>query len=295
MPNSNITLGFIGTGQMGSRMIKRLLARGFKVHVYNREKERALDLQKDGALVRDSIKDVVKNSDVILSSVTNDQAVEEIYLSREGAVNFIKPGTIVIDLSSIRPETSRKVNEAVAQKGGQMIDAAVSGSIGAAEEGNLVIFVGGDREAYEKSKPILDILGSKSHYLGESGSGSIMKLVANTVLGIGMAGIAEAIRLGERAGLDKNKIADVLGQTAVVAPGFKLKLENIKKDEYEPAFKLSLMLKDMDNILDQAGQVGSAVPVSTAAEQLYKKAADQNLADQDFSIVFKTTEGGKGG
>jgi 3-hydroxyisobutyrate dehydrogenase len=290
MTNSNIILGFIGTGQMGSRMIKRLLEHGFKVNVYNRTKEKALDLQKDGAIVQDSIEDLVKNSDVILSSLANDEAVEEAYLSENGVVNFMKPETIVIDLSSVRPETSRKVYKAVIQKGGYMIDAAVSGSIVPAEEGSLVIFVGGDQEAYEKSKPILAVLGKESHYLGVSGSGSIMKLVVNDVLGIGMAGIAEAIRLGESAGLEKNKVVDILGQTAVVAPGFKLKLENIKKDEYPPAFKLELMLKDMDNVLRQAREDKVSLPVSEAADQLYKEALNQDLADKDFSAVFEVID-----
>jgi 3-hydroxyisobutyrate dehydrogenase-like beta-hydroxyacid dehydrogenase len=168
-----------------------------------------------------------------------------------------------------------------------MIDAAVSGSISAVEEGSLIIFVGGDQEAYEKAKPLLSTLGKVYYYLGASGNGSAMKLVANDILGVGMAAIAEAVRLGEKSGLHKSDIINVLSQTAVVAPGFKLKLENIKNDKYPPAFKLSLMLKDMDNILSQARKNELAVPVSAAAEQFYKKAAQQNLGDQDFSAVFE--------
>jgi len=290
MSNSAPTLGFIGAGQMGSRMIQRLLGAGYSVNVYNRTPDSASFLKSSGAKIQDSIENTVKDSDIILSSLANDVAVEEVYLSPQGVARFISPKKIVVELSSIRPETTRKLHQAITKQGGRMIDAAVSGSVLPAEEGNLVIFIGGDEGAYTESKPILTILGKRLHYLGQSGNGSVMKLVANDVLGIGMAALAEAVRLGEASGLTKDEVIDVLLQTAVVAPAFKLKLENMKRDEYLPAFKLSLMLKDMDNILATAEDHDVSVPVSTAARGLYKKASDQNFVNNDFSAVFEATE-----
>jgi 3-hydroxyisobutyrate dehydrogenase-like beta-hydroxyacid dehydrogenase len=290
MSDRTHTLGFIGTGQMGSRMIQRLLAAGYSVTVYNRTSEKASSLKKIGANVADSIETLVTDSDIILSSLANDAAVEDIYLSPQGVARFIEPGTIVVELSSIRPETTRKIYDTVTKQGGRMIDAAVSGSIIPAEEGSLVIFIGGDEEAYTESKPILEILGKTLHYLGKSGNGSAMKLVVNDVLGIGMAALAEAVRLGEASELARGEVIDVLTQTAVVAPAFKLKLENMKNAEYPPAFKLSLMLKDMDNILAAAEEDDLSLPVSAAARQLYAKARDENFADKDFSAVFEATE-----
>lgn len=289
MPDAR-TLGFIGAGQMGSRMIKRLIEAGYSVNVYDRTQEKASALETIGVRVKASIEELVKDSDVILSSLSNDAAVEEVYLSPQGVANFIKPETTVVELSSIRPETVRNIYQAVTKQGAGMIDAAVSGSIVPAEEGSLVIFIGGDEEVYERNKPILEVLGKALHYLGKSGSGSAMKLVANDVLGIGMTALAEAVRIGEASGLARNAIIDVLNQTAVVAPAFKLKLENMKNGEYPPAFKLSLMLKDMDNILAKAEENDLSLPVSAAAQRLYKKASDENLADKDFSSVFEATE-----
>jgi 3-hydroxyisobutyrate dehydrogenase-like beta-hydroxyacid dehydrogenase len=170
-----------------------------------------------------------------------------------------------------------------------MIDAAVSGSVPQADQGSLVIFVGGDHQTYEQCTPILDVLGKNSFYMGASGMGTTMKLVVNTLLGLGMQALAEAIALGEKAGVEKGLLLNVLGQTAVLTPGQKSKLENVKREEYPTNFALSLMHKDFSLVLSQAYDVSVAMPATAAAQHMYTAAMARGM-DEDFSVMIKFME-----
>ena len=167
-----------------------------------------------------------------------------------------------------------------------MIDAAVSGSVPQVDEGSLVIFVGGEHTTFERCKPILDILGKNSFYMGASGMGTTMKLVVNTLLGLGMQALAESIALGQKAGLEKNLLLEVLGQTAVLTPGQKSKLENVKREKYPTNFALSLMHKDLSLVLGRAYDLS----VSTAAAQQMYTAAMAKGMNEDFSIMVQFME-----
>src|SRR5216683_7593243 len=151
-----------------------------------------------------------------------------------------KPTIGFIGMGTVSPHTSRHLFQAARAKGVAMIDAAVSGSVPQVEQGSLVIFVGGDQQTYEQCKPILDVLGENSFYMGASGMGSTMKLVVNTLLGLGMQALAEAIALGEKAGIEQGLLLDVLEQTAVLTAGQKSKLANVKRGQYPTQFALSL-------------------------------------------------------
>jgi len=170
-----------------------------------------------------------------------------------------------------------------------MIDAAVSGSVPQVEQGSLVIFVGGEQETYQQCKPILDVLGTNSFYMGVSGMGTTMKLVVNTLLGLGMQALAEAIALGEKAGVEKGLLLDVLGQTAVLTPGQKSKLENVRREQYPTNFALSLMHKDFRLVLSQAYDLSVSMPATAAAQQMSTAAMAKGM-DADFSIMIKFME-----
>jgi 3-hydroxyisobutyrate dehydrogenase-like beta-hydroxyacid dehydrogenase len=167
-----------------------------------------------------------------------------------------------------------------------MIDAAVSGSVPQVEQGSLVIFVGGEQRTFEQCKPILDVLGQNSFYMGASGMGTTMKLVVNTLLGLGMQALAEAIALGEKAGLEKGLLLDVLGQTAVLTPGQKSKLENVRREQYPTNFALSLMHKDFSLVLSQAYDLSVSMPATAVAQQMYTAAMAKGM-DEDFSTMIK--------
>src|SRR5260370_31308829 len=167
---------------------------------------------------------------------------------------------MIIDLSTVSPDASRRLYQAAKEQGVSMIDAAVSGSVPQVDQGSLVIFVGGEHKTYEQYKPILDILGQNSFYMGASGMGTTMKLVVNTLLGLGMQALAEAMALGEKAGLEKGMLLDVLGQTAVLTPGEKYKLENVRRAQYHTNVALSLMHKHFRLFLTKSSHLSWPCP-----------------------------------
>lgn len=281
----NETIGFIGTGYMGSRFVLKLLDEGYTVHVYDRTKEKAEPLAKKGAILEESLANLASQSTIIMSSLFNDKAVEDVYLGKDGVLQHVKPGIIIIELSSIKPETVQRIYNKAKEKGVSILDTAVSGSTPALERGEVIALVGGDKEIYEQYKGLLDVFSKLSFYMGESGKGESMKLVVNTLLGIEMAALAEAIRLGEAIGLEKDQIIEVLSNTAVIPPGLKGKLDNIKQEQFPTQFKAALMHKDLDNIVEEAKEHNLTLPLTKTADKEFTETSKQ-YADQDFSAVF---------
>jgi 3-hydroxyisobutyrate dehydrogenase-like beta-hydroxyacid dehydrogenase len=224
-----------------------------------------------------------------MACVTDDEAQQSVMFGQDGALAGVHGGSMIIDLSTVSPDASRRLYQAAKQQGVSMIDAAVSGSVPQVEQGSLVIFVGGEQETYQQCKPILDVLGKSSFYMGASGMGTTMKLVVNTLLGLGMQALAEAIVLGEKAGIEKRLLLDVLGQTTVLTPGQKSKLENVKREQYPNNFALSLMHKDFRLVLSEAYDLSVSMPATAAAQQMYT-AAMAKAMDEDFSIIIKFME-----
>ena len=283
------SIGFIGMGHMGSHMVQRLLDAGYQVTVYDRTKEKAQELEHRGALVVQTPKELAANCQVLMACVTNDEAQQEVMFGPDGALAGVHAGSVIIDLSTVSPDASRRLFQAAKEQGVSMIDAAVSGSVPQVDQGSLVIFVGGEHQAYQQCKPILDVLGHNSFFMGASGMGTTMKLVVNTLLGLSMQALAEAIALGEKAGVEKGLLLDVLGQTAVLTPGQKSKLDNVKREQYPTNFALSLMHKDFSLVLSQAYDVSVSMPATAAAQQMYAAAMAKGM-DADFSIMIQFME-----
>jgi 3-hydroxyisobutyrate dehydrogenase len=283
------SIGFIGMGHMGSHMARRLLDAGYQVTVYDRTKEKVQEVGQLGALVAQTPKDLAVRNQVVMACVTNDEAQHDVMFGPEGALSGVHSRSMIIDLSTVSPDASRHLYQAAKEQGVQMIDAAVSGSVPQVEQGNLVIFVGGEHTTYQVCKPILDVLGVNSFYMGASGMGTSMKLVVNTLLGLGMQALAEALALGEKAGLEKGLLLDVLGQTAVLTPGQKSKLDNVRREQYPTNFALSLMHKDFSLVLSQAYDISVSMPATAAAQQMYTAAMAKGM-DEDFSIMIKFME-----
>jgi 3-hydroxyisobutyrate dehydrogenase len=223
---------------------------------------------------------------VVISIVTDDAALEEVMFGPDGVLAGTPAGSVIIDMSTVSPRASRHLFQAAKAKGVAMIDAAVSGSVPQVEQGSLVIFVGGEREVYQQCRPILDVLGQTSFYMGSSGMGTTMKLVVNTLLGLGMQALAEAIALGEKAGLEQGVLLDVLGQTAVLTAGQKAKLDNVRRGQYPTQFALSLQHKDLRLILSEADEVSVPMPATAVALQMYTAALMKGM-DADFSIMIE--------
>ncbi len=285
--HSKPSIGFIGMGHMGSHMAPRLINAGYQLTIYDRTREKAQAIA--GASVAETPKEAAEHSEVIISIVTDDAALDEVMLGPIGALAGTHAGSIIIDMSTVSPRASRHLFQAAKTKGVAMLDAAVSGSVPQVEQGSLVIFVGGEQETYEQCQPLLTILGQSSFYMGSSGMGITMKLVVNTLLGLGMQALAEAIALGEKAGLEKDVLLDVLGQTAVLTAGQKAKLDNVRREQYPTQFALSLQQKDLRLIITEADEVSVPMPATAVALQMYTAALTKGM-DADFSIMIKFME-----
>jgi 3-hydroxyisobutyrate dehydrogenase-like beta-hydroxyacid dehydrogenase len=280
-------------GGMGSRMAARLLAAGYDITIYNRNRERTRSLEKQGAKVASEPGELAARADIVLSSLADDVAVEKVMLCPGGALVGARPETVFIEMSTVSPSLSRRMHDLAHQGGVFVLDAPVSGTTTVAEQGELVIFVGGDKPAYDRCLPVLQVLARAAHYMGPAGSGATMKLCANTLLGLGMQALAEAVAFGLKAGLQRERLLEVLAATAVVSPSQKSKLGNVLNEAYPPAFPLRLMLKDYRLILDTAMGLPAAMPATAAAEQVSAaEFARQSAAgrDEDFSSVVRTME-----
>ena len=271
-------------------MASRLLAAHHDVVVYNRSPERARPLEQRGAKVAATPKQLAAGVDIVFSSVANDAALEQVMFGPDGALAGARAGSVVIEMSTVNPRTSRQVHEDARSKGVSVLDAPVSGSTVQAEQGQLVIFVGGEEDVYQKCQAILAVLGSKTFYVGPSGAGATMKLCVNTLLGLGVQALAEAIALGVKAGLPRERFLQVLGETAVVSPSQKSKLENARKNDYSTAFALRLMFKDFGLIVETAMELSVPMPATAAAVQVAAAEHARQLADhsdEDFSVVIR--------
>jgi 3-hydroxyisobutyrate dehydrogenase-like beta-hydroxyacid dehydrogenase len=270
-------------------MAARLLDAGYPLGVYDRKRETTRPLEERGSRVYDSPRALARESDVVLSSVADDAAVEQVLLGPEGAMEGARPGSVLIDLSSVHPDTVRRVWAEGRQRGVAVLDAPVSGSTQQAAEGTLIMYVGGDRETYDRVRPILDVLGRSIFYMGPSGAGDTMKLVVNSILGAELQAIAEAIALGERAGLPRDVLLATLAETTVIAPAHKAKLENARTGEYPVTFALRLMYKDFGNVMRLAHQHTVPMPATAVASEMAAVEQVKGI-EEDYSAVIRAME-----
>jgi 3-hydroxyisobutyrate dehydrogenase len=285
----NDRLGFIGIGYMGRPIARRLLESGFKLTAYDRDHSKSEELIKYGATVAQSVSELSSNCNVVLSCLPSDEAILDIYGGSGGVFANAHRGLKVIDLSTVYPETSQQLSRRGLKRGVEVLDVTMSGSIPAAENGLLTLFGGGNKEHFDAAESIFRVIAKKYFYLGPSGSGATMKLVVNTLLGIGMQAIAEAVVLGEKAGLDRNRLLNVLSQTAVVAPAHVGKLQRAMKSDYSPQFPIRLMNKDFALIFNLAVAVGARMPAAEVSFEINARQLDEG-AEQDFSAVILQME-----
>lgn len=283
------TLGFIGLGNMGSRIAARLLNAGYAVSVYDRNSSKRDALKAKGAAAFDTVAGVAQSVDVVLSCLTNDQSVRDVYYGAEGVLSKGKSGLVILEMSTIAPATSRELALKASAAGMQALDVAISGSTPAAELGSLTLLAGGNPYVFEDAVPIFQAIAAKYFHLGPSGTGTTMKLVVNAILGTEMQAIAEAAALGEKAGLSRDVLLEVLAQTAVIAPAHSGKLARAARGDFSPQFPLPLMNKDFLLILQLAAEVDAAMPATAASLQMNSQAM-ATYAEQDFSVVMKLME-----
>jgi len=282
-------LGFIGLGHLGSPIARRLLSAGFPMVVYNRDVSKTIELSALGAEVALDPGKLAGEVDVVLSCLVDGAVVEAVYLGAGGVLGNVRPGTRIIEMSTVAPETSGKLYRAAREIGISPLDVAVSGSAPVAEAGTLTLLGGGDREDFEAAEAVFAAIAKQWFYMGPSGSGVAMKLVVNTLLGVGMQALAEAVALGGALGLPRDLLFETLAKTAVVSPVQVAKLESTKRDDYTPQFPIRLMHKDFGLALSAAGRAGISLPAAEAAAAV-NATETASGGEEDFSAVVRRME-----
>jgi 3-hydroxyisobutyrate dehydrogenase-like beta-hydroxyacid dehydrogenase len=279
-----VKLGFIGLGLMGSRLTQRLHSAGWNVHAWNRSSEPADVLRREGVGIATSVAELVVDSDVVLSSLANDEAVHSVYFAQGGVFYAAKRGTIILEMSTISSELSRLLHRQACTLGIRFLDLAVSGSTPAVEAGTITLLAGGDQKTFEQCAPIYQSIARQWFLIGPGSSGILMKLVVNLLLGLDMQAIAEAVSLAEHLQIDRNVLLDVLSKTAVIPPAFVGKFQKIKNRDYSPEFPLRLMSKDMDLAMDAARTSGAALPAAAVAQSVLASHVSE-YGDLDLAAI----------
>jgi len=283
-------IGFIGLGIMGGRMAGVLSRAGYALTVFDIDGSRVQALETAGAAGARSPRQVAELSDIVFSSLPIPATVTTVYLGADGVLEGARPGMIAIDMSTVDPETTRAVSAKAAEKRVAYLDAPVSGGFREAETGTLVIIVGGDRDALERSRKVLEVLGSTIHHAGPSGSGNIVKLV-NNVMSMGNVLVAaEAFVLGVKAGMDGQTLFDILRTSAGRSFHFERRLPNILARNFAPGFTVDLARKDLALALDMARSCEVPVPATSLIHQLYNASAALGDGPNDFASIVKVFE-----
>jgi 3-hydroxyisobutyrate dehydrogenase-like beta-hydroxyacid dehydrogenase len=279
-----VQIGFIGLGLMGSRLTRRLHSAGWNVQAWNRSVGPGDVLRGAGVVIAESVAELVVGSDVVLSSLANDEAVYSVYFGEGGVFSAAKRGTIILEMSTISPELSRLLHRQACTLSLDFLDVAVSGSTPAVEAGTITLLAGGGLKTFEQCVPIYESIAKQWFLIGPGSSGVLMKLVVNLLLGLDMQAIAEAVSLGEHLKIDRNILLDVLSRTAVIPPAFVGKFEKIKNGDYSPEFPLRLMSKDMDLAMEAARSSGAILPAGTAAQSVLASSISAN-GDLDLAAI----------
>ena len=283
-------IGFIGLGVMGGRMAGTLARAGHPLAVYDVDRAKVGALAAAGAAAGASPKEVAQRSDIVFTSLPLPATVRSVYLGPDGVLEGVRPGAVLVDTSTVDPETSRAVSVAAAARGVPYLDAPVSGGWREAETGALVIIVGGDRAAFDQVRDVLAVLGPAIHYAGPSGAGSVVKLV-NNVMSMGNVLVAaEAFVLGVRAGMEPQRLLDILRTSAGRSYHFEKRFPNILARNFAPGFTVDLARKDLGLAVDMARSHDVPVPATSLLHQLYNACAALGEGQSDFAAIIKLFE-----
>jgi len=279
------SIGFIGTGLMGLPMAKNLLKSGFKLKAFNRSIEKADPLRKFGAEISKSIKEVVNDSEVIITMLTDDIAVNDVMKNSDFADN-IKSGATVIDMSSVKPKTALTHAENLKSKNINYLDAPVSGGTIGADEASLAIMVGGNKDVFEKCFDIFKAMGNPT-LVGPISCGQITKLANQIIVGLTIGAVAEAVTLCEKAGVDPNKMIEALKGGWADSKILQTHGKRMIDKDFTPKGKTSTHLKDMNNILECAKNSNTELPISNLIKEMYKTLVKNGHGDEDHSSLYK--------
>ena len=283
-----MTIGFIGLGIMGSRMAANLLSAYPKVLVYNRDRAKMSGLLAKGATGMDSIKELVRKADIVITMLSTPEVVESIATGKDGILENAGVNTLWIDCTTVNPSFSKKMAHQALEHKVRFLDAPVAGSKIPAETAQLIFLVGGDKNDVTEAEPLLALMGRKTIHVGDHGQGSALKMVINLLLGQSLAVFSEAVAFGKKMGLAEDFLLTTLLHGPVVAPFVGLKEKNFTSDSYAAEFPLEWMHKDLRLAVLTAHEVGANLESGRVAEAYFNKALQLGLARNDCSAIFST-------
>ncbi|MDB4866075.1 MAG: tartronate semialdehyde reductase [Cohnella sp.] len=284
------TIGFIGLGVMGAPMAANLLRKGHSVTVYNRTPGKADELIALGAKVADSPLETAGSAEVMITMISNDQAVEEVYYGEKGMMGGIKPGTTVMDCSTVSPSLSKRLAGDIRARYAQFVDAPVTGSKPAAIEGTLLFMVGGDKQTVDDNQDILLTMGREVIYVGPSGSGSIAKLAHNTIVGINAAGLIEGMAIAAKGGIDASSFLRIVQSGGAASKQADLKGRKIIEHDFSVQFSLALMLKDLKLSSVLTDYLGVSTPMLEASKSLFQIGQNSGYGELDLAALAQVYE-----
>jgi 3-hydroxyisobutyrate dehydrogenase len=284
-------IAFIGLGVMGAGMASRLAENGHDITVYNRTRSKADEVGALGAKVADTPADAAKDADVVMISLADQNVVSKVVFDEDGIFETLGQGSYVLDMSTVTPEFARELNGRAREAGYKHLDTCVLGNPMHARQGELRVMAGGDEADFKAVEPLLEAVGKEVTYLGEAGMGATMKLVLNMLMGVQMPALAEAVVFGERAGLDREKILEMISKSGYSSPvmSFRCAIMGARNFEFA-AFKLGLMRKDMMLVLGESQKLGVPMPVSETAYSMLTAAQQQGLGDLDVAAILAFQE-----
>ncbi len=283
-------IGFIGLGIMGKPMAQNLLKAGYELAVFDMVPERMEELVKAGARRGSSSKDVATCSEVVITMLPNSPHVREAVLGPNGVLEGAKPGTILVDMSSIAPLASQQIAARAKEKGVAMLDAPVSGGEPKAVAGTLAIMVGGPQETFEQVKDILGKMGASVTHVGDIGSGNITKLANQIIVALNIAAMSEAMVLATKAGVDPEKVFQAIRGGLAGSAVLDAKMPLALKGNFKPGFRIELHIKDMANALDTAHELGVPVPLSSAVMEVMQALKTDGKAGHDHGGIIQFYE-----
>jgi len=284
------TISYLGLGTMGGGVASNLLEAGYKLTVWNRSAEKCNPFARKGARVAESPADAVRDADLVIYMLSNDQAVEEVVFGANGILSGIKEGQIAMDMSTVLPATSLREQQAYSKRGVDFLDAPVFGSKNESANAELWIMAAGKKHTFEKVKPVLQHLGQTIHYFGKNGNATAMKLVGNLIVALELEALSEGLVLARKAGLDLSTVMEVVKVADFRSPLLVSNGQNILKRDFSTSFALKLMLKDAGLIDKFAGSLQSPIPGLRVVENHLKSAVALGVEKENASAVIKALE-----
>ncbi|MEQ1946130.1 MAG: NAD(P)-dependent oxidoreductase [Bryobacteraceae bacterium] len=279
-------LGFVGLGVMGGNMVARFLEQGHTVTGYNRTKSKAQWLIDKGMKWADNPRAVAEAADVTFSMVTNSAALTEVFEGTDGVLAGLTAGKYYVDMSTVNPGVSRKMADRAREKGSDMLDAPVSGSLVTLQQGKLSVMVGGKKDTFDKLKPTLDFIGPKVTYVGENGLALVMKIGTNLSLAVQMLAFSEGVLLAEKSGIPRETAVDVLSHSVIASPMVQYRSNMVFQLPEEAWFDVNMMQKDMLLALELGRQVDVPLPTTAVTNEMLTAARGMGYAKEDFAVLF---------